>query len=141
MQPLQNYVIVRAMTKTEPIANPVPRKKRGRPTLGNRAMSGRERMHRSRVRLAEAGGHYFAVRIEGMHWDHVEMFAQATEQEAKAVIKELFESILDRFVGLNNRAAEMEKAGMPPSAIADFYKQHFQPTLPEVSGERTKPTK
>lgn len=114
-------------------------KRIGRPPIGNRAMTGRERMARSRARLAEAGGYLYSVRIDAERWRLLTKAASA-KAEPHIVVGALLREIIDRYIEVQGRVYLMIDAGCSAEEIKKFYRENLFPPLPPLPGERSAPT-
>jgi hypothetical protein len=107
-----------------------PSTKRGRKPHGAVAMSGAERKRRSRERLMATGAKDFQVQVQGIHLAYVEQVAGENEQSNGAVLREIFERALDRFVGVVRRGDRMKENGATDEEVAAFWQTYYMPELP-----------
>lgn len=107
------------MDKDESAATRPTPHKRGRKPLGERAMTGAERMRQVRARLHADGGKTFAITVRGRRLEVVEQLAQATGEPLGRTLQ----NIVDLGFTQAMMAAELTISGMVAGIPADEIQQ------------------
>lgn len=108
--------------------------KRGRKPLGEGPMSAAERKRRSREQLRASGAREFSLKLQGLHLEYVEKAAALRGLSTAAVLRDILENALDRFVGVTKRCERLLDNGATDEEAAAFMNTYLTPALPPMPG-------